>query len=377
MDFPLLVLSWRLGRCSIEDVEKVILPSENRAQYLKEIHKVFGNFFYLNTCQRVLLVTLNSDKEQSEQYLERLRKFNHWKDLQSCEQLQGKQGLEHLLEVISSLDSLVIGEDQIQHQFKTAYTESEPYMSGDLKRLMQMVIRTGKRLRSSTILSYAKKSTIYFVASNFEQQIKQASSLGVVGTGKMAEIIVHHLKELNDNITVYTRTENRLGLELEGYRAESYNSVPNHPVLFYTTRAETPFVYSSDFPLNSEKLIFDFGLPRNCHPEIKDLENINVFSMESLLSLSRNFDDDGEFRGIREMLDDELLKILKEYQRLSKSEFWKSFRSDVKVVAEQRMGLFLKEDKKAKRNFEKFVNEIMYISQKRFEDVLDEEVYSN
>src|SRR5688500_14912561 len=72
--------------------------------------------------------------------------------------LPDERAVEHLFRVVASLDSLVIGEAQIQGQVKAAYERAVGTSTGDfvvgpvLSRLFETALRVGGRVRSETRL---------------------------------------------------------------------------------------------------------------------------------------------------------------------------------------------------------------------------------
>ena len=76
---------------------------------------------------------------------------------------EGEACIRHLFEVVSGLDSMVIGESQILNQIKTAYTMAleEKATRTILNTLFHRAIRTGKRVRTETQISYSAVSVSY------------------------------------------------------------------------------------------------------------------------------------------------------------------------------------------------------------------------
>ena len=73
----------------------------------------------------------------------------------------GSEAVRHLFEVISSLDSMVLGEPQIVNQVREAYGVAEQQGScGPITHaLFQSAIQTSKRVRTETRFSLASVST--------------------------------------------------------------------------------------------------------------------------------------------------------------------------------------------------------------------------
>ena len=67
---------------------------------------------------------------------------------------------EHMMVVASGLDSMVVGEQQIIGQVRTAYQEDQEKgtVGGSLHQLAQASLHTGKRIHTETCLLYTSPS---------------------------------------------------------------------------------------------------------------------------------------------------------------------------------------------------------------------------
>lgn len=69
--------------------------------------------------------------------------------------LEDRDSVKHLFRVVCGLDSLIVGEDQIQHQVRESYAKAKeeghagPLLSG----LFENAMIVGKRVRSETALN--------------------------------------------------------------------------------------------------------------------------------------------------------------------------------------------------------------------------------
>ena len=144
---------------------------------------------------------------------------------------------EHMLNVASGLDSMVVGEQQIIGQLRAAYQEAKETgtVGRTLHDLTQRALRTGKRVHSETaidtagasMVSFAVDKALGFLAPSGAQREEQAhagapggvakgtqSLMGkralVIGAGAMASLASTHLGKLGvEHITVANRTLSR------------------------------------------------------------------------------------------------------------------------------------------------------------------------
>ena len=117
-----------------DDIEEmVVLSTCNRT----EIYAVLRDEKAKDTLKKMFLA-LSGNREAKKEY------FFYF---------EGEACIRHLFEVVSGLDSMVIGESQILNQIKTAYTMalSEKATKTILNTLFHRAITTGKRDRKSVV----------------------------------------------------------------------------------------------------------------------------------------------------------------------------------------------------------------------------------
>ena len=103
-----------------------------------------------------------------------------------------------MLEVSAGLDSLILGEEQILGQVKSAFERARDL--GMFNRyfniLSNVAIRTGKKARNDTNISLGGSSVSWAAINKAEEilgNLKDCSIL-VIGAGKMSELAVGHIQ---------------------------------------------------------------------------------------------------------------------------------------------------------------------------------------
>jgi glutamyl-tRNA reductase len=116
----------------------------------------------------------------------------------------------HTFAVTSGLDSMVVGENQILGQVKTALTQCQSLgtVGTVLNALFQQAIRVGKRVQSETAIGSAGRS---LVTAAYELMETECGSLSgrrvlVVGAGSMASLAVRTAAAAGAQITCANRT---------------------------------------------------------------------------------------------------------------------------------------------------------------------------
>jgi glutamyl-tRNA reductase len=211
--------------------------------------------------------------------------------------------VEHLFRVVASLDSMILGEAQIQGQVRTAYERAVETNEGDfvvgpvLSRLFEMALRVGGRVRSETRLGIGAASV---PSASIELARKIFGSLDgrsalVLGAGEMSELTMECLRgEGVRDIMVANRTAaradevaRRLGAEPVSFdrmpellsRVDIVASATSAPHAVITWElAEKALNGGRRSPL----LILDIALPRDVEPAVATLPNVFLYDIDDL-----------------------------------------------------------------------------------------------
>ena len=129
---------------------------------------------------------------------------------------EGRQAVEHVFRVASSIDSMVVGEPQILGQVKDAYREAtEAGVCGAvLSRLFQRAFATAKRVKNETGIAQRPVS-VARVAVDLAKQIFERlddKSALLIGAGEMIEAA---LVALHDHGLGERRVANRTAAHAE------------------------------------------------------------------------------------------------------------------------------------------------------------------
>ncbi len=218
-------------------------------------------------------------------------------------QKQGLDSVRHLYYVSAGLDSMVLGEAEIQGQVKVAYELAmrvpvEPSMAGPvLNRLFQSALSVGGRVRSETTIAQGAASVASVaveLAGKIFGSLKNRRAL-ILGAGANAELVAEALTRLGvHGILVANRTHERavdMAERLEG-AAIPYDEVPGrlddvdilvtstaapHSVLsLEAVRAALP--HARGRPL----LIMDLAIPRDVEPAIGSEPNVFLYNVDDL-----------------------------------------------------------------------------------------------
>jgi glutamyl-tRNA reductase len=216
------------------------------------------------------------------------------------------EAVRHLFRVASGLDSLVMGEAEIQGQVREAYHRaakapaSPPLAGAVLNRLFQTALSVGGRVRAETPVGEGAAS-VASVAVELARKIfgvLDDRSVMVLGAGTTAELVVEALRrEGARDVTVVNRTYERatdlaqrlsgraLGLQelssaLRDVDIVITSTAAPHAVLRSVTFREA-FPTGRSHPL----LIVDIAIPRDVDPAIGEEPNVFLYNVDDLRKL--------------------------------------------------------------------------------------------
>ena len=210
--------------------------------------------------------------------------------------------VEHLFRVVSSLDSMMLGEPQIQGQVRSAYESAlklqrEHRVVGPvLSRLFENALRVGGRVRSETQLgdgAASIPSAAVELARKIFGPLRDRHAI-ILGTGEMSEIAFDCFAAEGARTSVVSRTEGRareLASRANGAAVtidEFSALVPTADIIVTATAAPHPVITSElvgrVLPRGPREplLIVDLALPRDVEPEVGSVPNVFLYNLDDL-----------------------------------------------------------------------------------------------
>ncbi|MFI6431357.1 glutamyl-tRNA reductase [Rhodococcus oryzae] len=214
---------------------------------------------------------------------------------------------EHLFAVASGLDSMVVGEQQILGQIRTAYAVSDNQQAAGrvLHELAQQALRVGKRVHSETGIDRAGASVVSVALDRAADLLGDGlagRTAVVVGAGSMGGLSVAHLTRAGiGRVIVANRTRERAERLAETVRASGVDgttvdladlpsALAEADVMVTCTGAVGAVVTLADAHVALAKrdsaqrplVICDLGLPRDVEPAIAGLPGVSIFDMAAL-----------------------------------------------------------------------------------------------
>jgi glutamyl-tRNA reductase len=214
---------------------------------------------------------------------------------------QGRGCVRHLFRVVSGLESLILGEDQIVHQVKDAYEAAHRahLVGANLHPLFQRALGVGKEVRTETALGRHKLS-VASVAVDLARHVHGDLSnarLLVIGAGEIAELTMRYLQEQGvRRISVVNRSHERALALAAPYQATVYpwehlvEALCEHDTIISSTSASHVVVTESDIRLARRRhrgplLVIDLAVPRDIDPQVGSLADVFLYNIDHLESV--------------------------------------------------------------------------------------------
>lgn len=207
--------------------------------------------------------------------------------------------VRHLFEVVSGLDSLIIGEDQIIGQVKEAYITCTELALTDavLMRLFQKSFEAGKRVRTETGIKLGITSVSSAAVEMCACLLGGVSDKSVllVGAGETGNLALQNIhKKGVKQIGVTNRT-----MEKAEKTAAKYNGMTisfdtfgkylhGFDIVMIATSSATPVITAEMVKQNQlvrpnhKQVYIDLSVPRNIEASVAELENVEVLGVDDL-----------------------------------------------------------------------------------------------
>ncbi|MEO8020661.1 glutamyl-tRNA reductase [Polaromonas sp.] len=213
--------------------------------------------------------------------------------------LENDQSARHAFRVASGLDSMVLGEPQILGQMKDAVRAAEDAgaMGSTLHQLFQRSFAVAKEVRTSTEIGAHSISLAAASVRLAGQLFEDLSDIRVlfVGAGEMIDLAATHFAAKNPKaMTVANRTLER-GEKLAGRFGAEVMRLADLPsrlhefdAVISCTASTLPIIglgaVERAVKLRKHRPMFmvDLAVPRDIEPEVKDLPDIYLYTVDDL-----------------------------------------------------------------------------------------------
>ncbi len=279
------------GNYSLDPKSKLSLLTKAKESGLESVMAI-------STCNRTEVIGLVNDPEilinllcdTTNSSKEEFKKYSYT--------LSQNEAMNHLFKVGSGLESQILGDFEIIGQLKHSAASSKKagLLNTYLDRLISLVIRASKRIKTETSLSTGATSvsfaSVQYICNNVEDVNNK--NILLFGTGKIGRNTCENLikQTKNSKITLINRTKDKaekiagkFNLKVEDI-SDLSNEISKADVLVVATGALETTVDKSLIKTKSPLLVLDLSIPKNVSNDITELENVNLIHLDDLSKIT-------------------------------------------------------------------------------------------
>ena len=293
------IISTNYKTASLHEIESVHLNRDLIQRLYNERESLdIEELVVLVTCNRIEIYFVSENIGSSQDTLIQWISEKKGVSLSLCNQQFIRQSgatlIEHLFAVVSGIDSMVLGENEILSQVKDAYilAQSHHATGSMFNKLFQTAIAVGKRARSETEISRGAYSISSIAIEVIRETILEyfEKKIVIIGLGVMGKRALKKLLALgHPSITVTNRTDDvaKTIAEQEKVTYLPYlsmlDTVHHYDIILIAVNSQSHILTKKHFQKEDVQtsLILDLGLPRNASPAIKDTKT-TVVSVDGL-----------------------------------------------------------------------------------------------
>jgi glutamyl-tRNA reductase len=284
--------------------ERLWFSSEEIRQTLPLLKPIgISECVMFSTCNRTELYALTENNTLPSEEIKRILIAQKSADgkVQSSDlfTLTGGDAARHLFRVATGTDSMVLGDVQILAQVKEGFHLAIELGTAGffMNRLFQLAFRAGKRARTETEIGDGAVSVSYAaveLAEKIFDDLHKKSAL-VIGAGETADLTAIHLrgKEIG-KLFITNRTQERaeqLAEKVQGMVIpfdNLFDTLPDVDIVISSVEVNRFVLTAPDIQRtlkhHGSKTLFiiDIGVPRNIDPEVKNIENVFLYDLDTL-----------------------------------------------------------------------------------------------
>lgn len=280
-----------------DDEEKIEML--NQLVAFEFIHEAF----IISTCNRVELIVATRDNFSAYHAILGLMTQKSNLDFYTLKEkamrYDDEEAIHHLFSVVSSLDSLVIGESQITGQVKEAFMLSHKNDTAGkrLNRIISYAVKCAAEVRNTTNISQNPIS-IASVAVSQAYKLLGDNMVGmtglVIGAGDMGVLAAKHLLRAGCDVVMVGRDQKKvekvaetLGENVKAATMDKLEKYLNRYRLVFTATSSKEPIIKREMIENETlpRFWFDMAIPRDI--EDMDMEKLQLFRIDDLRGISQ------------------------------------------------------------------------------------------
>jgi glutamyl-tRNA reductase len=293
----------------VSEREKFIINDLNQEYLNKHLKKKFGDklesFFGLSTCNRTEIY-LTGEKGIAKHILNESKLFLETEGIpdSSFYFLSKQDAMVHMSKVASGIDSQILGEQEILGQFKNAMqlASDSGILKGKLLAYSQKVLKIVKNVRTNTQIGLNPLSvsglSLKLVKSIFEKPEEQ--NVLILGAGSLAKAVIENLNKKGINkIKAVNRSIKTMDIS-DDFKITSskldklHKHLEDADIVIASATTDIPLIGKGAVEnalrirRNKPMLLIDLSVPRNIEEEIKNIEQVYLFSIDDIERITQD-----------------------------------------------------------------------------------------
>jgi glutamyl-tRNA reductase len=300
----LVIIGTHQRNCPVAARERIAFSPSAMQPALQALGAYADEGFIISTCNRVEVGGFIADDSGGTQALIRFLGDRHALPAEELApylySFTGVDAVRHVFRLAAGLDSMVLGEEQIQTQLKAALADAQAAGTAGqmIARLLQSALAVGKLVRTATGIARQHLSAV-----SVALDIARTRSSGlagrrvlVVGAGRMAELALKHLRGEASTITIANRSLDRARTLGEIYGAavlpfeQLEQAIGDADVVVSCTAAQQPIISAAMVERawagrEGELLLLDLAVPRDIEQRVTELAGVRLWDVDSLQAI--------------------------------------------------------------------------------------------
>jgi glutamyl-tRNA reductase len=285
--------------------ERLALPEGRAASLVAELVRSaeVNEAVAISTCNRTELYLIAADPVDAESLalsaLARQAGIRPTELLGNLYSVRGTDAVRHLFSVAAGLDSMIIGESEIQGQVRRAYELAlvEGTTGPVTNRLFRDALAAGKRARTETGIGRLRVSVSSMAVELAQKVLGDLTSrrVLVIGAGENGEVTARALADrgVHSIFVANRRYDRAIGLAARfGGEAVRFDDLPERlaeaDIVVSCTASPHQIIGREELVLVLEErvgrplLLIDIAVPRDIDPAVRGLPGITLYDMDDL-----------------------------------------------------------------------------------------------
>ncbi len=341
----------------------------------------------ISTCNRTELYGIPADPKCNHSTLQKFittQKNSVAATSQNFETYTARESLGHLFSVITGIDSLLIGDNQIFKQVKESIqiADEMQFAGFIIRRVFDSAIRVGRRAITETKISEGAVTVSYAAVQLIEKIFSNLSKKTalVIGTGETGEIAAKHLVEKGiAKLTLTNRTTKKAKVLANKLNCSVllFDDFKDHLHKFDIIISATS---SDDIIINEQNInsaikkrnyepmvLMDIAVPRDIDPATQKIDYVFYHDIDSLnIIVEQNLAKrKGEIPKVKDIIEEELDSFFEWYNSLQSAPTIKNLREHFDAIraeeVEKNINKFSEQDKeKLEIVTKRIINKILH-----------------